>query len=284
MNRMESHRYRSQIEQLIQGFSAETIGMLTSLSDEALQEKLDGIINFPIILRDHTDSELIEFYYTSSYVYLLETLNVPKDAKLFEIAAGDTIFIPKALNAHAELGAKYVTANLNTKLSRGFKEKASVLDIEIQVIEDDGVNILNYCGQGSMDVVVFHHAMNDIIQTIIAQREGIDTIQVDWWTAEPQMLQAVMAYHNRGELKSAAYDEFIHIIETCMKLLKEDGYFIFDNCTYAGYESMGYSSEFHSNYIELAREWIGEANLGLQEIELPGFDPKWWMVLQKVSL
>lgn len=96
------------------------------------------------------------------------------------------------------------------------------------------------------------------------------------------MLQAVMTYHNTGKLKDAAYNSFIGIIETCNRLLKKGGYMIFDNCTYAGYESMGYSSEFHSSYINLAREWIKEAQLGLEEVEMPSYDSKWWMVLRKV--
>lgn len=282
MNRMEPHKYHSQMEQLTRDFSAETKELITGLSDEALQEKLSGMIAPPITLLQETDTELLQLYYTSSYVYLMEALNIPRDAKLFEIAAGDTIFIPKALDAHAEEGAKYVTANLNLDLTRGFREKTSELCIEIEVIEDDGANILNYCGRGMMDLVVFHHAVNDIIQTIVAQREGLDTIHSDWWTMEPQMLQAVMDYHNRGELKSTAYSEFIGIIQSCKELLKDAGYIILDNCTYAGYENVGYSSEFHSNYIQLAREWINEANLGLEEVELQGFDKKWWMILQKV--
>lgn len=283
MNRTESHKYRSQMDQLTKGFSADSLVLLASLSDEALQAKLDGMISPPITLSERTDPELLQLYYTSSYVHLMKTLNIPKNAKLFEIAAGDTIFIPKALDTYAGTGAKYVTANLNRDLTRGFKEKASDLRIEIEVIEEDGAHIMNYCAPGSIDVVVFHHAMNDIIQTVIAQREGIDTIHSDWWTVEPEMLQAVMAYHNRGELKSVVYDDFINIIDSCIKLLKDGSYIIFDNCTYDGYENVGYSSEFHSNYIQLARDWINEADLGLEEIRIPDYDPKWWMILRKVN-
>ncbi|SMF82673.1 hypothetical protein SAMN05661091_2218 [Paenibacillus uliginis N3/975] len=281
MHLTESNMYRSKINQLSRGFSAETKELIASLSDDELHRRLDGMITPPITLAERSDPEMLQLYYTSSYVHLMEFLNVPKDAKLFEIAAGDTIFIPKALDTHGEEGAKYVTANLNQDLTEGFRDKTAELSIEIQVIEDNGARILNYCGQGSMDVIVFHHALNDIVQTMIAQREGIDTIHSDWWSVEPQMLQAVMDYHNRGELKQAVYGEFISIIETCHQLLKEEGIIIFDNCIYAGYEKIGYSSEFHSNYIQFAREWINEADLGLQEVQVPGFDEKWWMVLQK---
>lgn len=281
MHLMESNMYRSTINELSKGFSVETKERINSLSDAELHRNLDEMITPPITLVEHSDREMLQLYYTSSYVYLMEYLNVPKDANLFEIAAGDTVFIPKALDAYGEEGAKYVTANLNQNLTGGFREKTAELSIEIQIIEDNGARILNYCDQGSMDVIVFHHALNDIIQTMIAEREGIDTIHCNWWSVEPQMLQAVMDYHNRGELKQAVYSDFISIIETSLQLLKEEGVIIFDNCTYSGYEKIGYSSEFHSNYIQLAREWINEADLGLQEVQVPGFDTKWWMVLQK---
>lgn len=156
------------------------------------------------------------------------------------------------------------------------------MQLDVTIIQDDGANIMNYYDGESFEVIAFHHALNDIIQTIIAEIEGIDTIHNDWWTIEPQLLQAVMAYHNSGQLKRAAYEPFIRIIDTCNRLLKKGGLMIFDNCTYAGYESLGYSSEFHSAYISLAREWIHEANLGLEEVEMPAYDGKWWMVLRKI--
>ena len=130
--------------------------------------------------------------------------------------------------------------------------------------------------------MAFHHAINDIIQTIIANREGIDTENQDWWSIEPQMLQAVMEYHRKGTLKDAAYQAFIQIIDTSCKQLKSGGYMIFDNITYAGYDEMGYSSEFHNDYIQLARSWISEANLGLEEIEVDSYDKQWWMIWRKV--
>lgn len=59
------------------------------------------------------------------------------------------------------------------------------MDVSIRVVEDDAANIGLYYPESSFDVVAYHHAINDIIQTIIADREGMDTVNQDWWTIEP---------------------------------------------------------------------------------------------------
>ncbi|MBP1993648.1 hypothetical protein [Paenibacillus eucommiae] len=269
---------------------AETISRLHEMNVEGIDNQLKQVIRNPIDLTGEMSKDLLELYYTASWFNLFEILRVPPDAAVFEIAAGDTIYIPRALNAYSgnttnatnATNATYVTANLNKELSKGFFQKTADLDIQIKIIEDDGVNLLDYYEHDSFEVVSFHHALNDIIQTIIADIEGIDTVNNNWWTIEPQMLQAVMRYNDQGKLKEAAYEPFIKIIDTCTKLLKKGGYIIFDNCTYAGYEQIGYSSEFHSSYIRLAREWITEANLDLEEVELDLYDKNWWMILKKL--
>lgn len=96
------------------------------------------------------------------------------------------------------------------------------------------------------------------------------------------MLRAVMKYYNGGNLKEKAYGSFIEIIEACGRSLKNGGYMIFDNCSFANdYEGLGYSFEFHSSYIDLARQWIKEADSGLTEVNIEGYDKKWWMILKK---
>ncbi|ACX63373.1 hypothetical protein GYMC10_1079 [Paenibacillus sp. Y412MC10] len=58
---------------------------------------------------------------------------------------------------------------------------------------------------------------------------------------------------------------------------------IFDTITYAGYDEMGYSSELHSNYIQLGRSWVSEANLDLEEIEVESDDKQWRMIWRKCN-
>ncbi|WP_144940263.1 hypothetical protein [Paenibacillus sp. 32O-W] len=275
---VETGKFKQHLEKHFPEDVAIRLGGMTAAE---IEREFKQVIQVPIRLSGEMGHELFELFYTASWFNLFDRLQVPADGMLFEIAAGDTVYIPKALDAYSSV-AKYVTANLNKELSENFMRKTASLRIDIRVIQDDGIHILDYYPEGSFDVVSLHHAVNDIIQTIIANQEGIDTVNSNWWTIEPQMLQAVMAYHNRGELKNAAYGGFIGIIETLGKLLKPGGYMIFDNCTHEGYEKLGYSSEFHSAYIQLAREWIQEANLGLEEVKLEAYDSKWWMVLRKL--
>ncbi|CAM3444680.1 MULTISPECIES: hypothetical protein [Paenibacillus] len=263
-------------------FSRDMISELEQMNAVQLENKLKDTLAVPIDISKPRVFEYLQLYYSASWHNLFMELNMPRALSLLEVGSGDIVYIPKALDAYSNNMGTYVTANLNRELTRSFQDKTKGMDINVQVIEDDAANIGLYYPASSFDVVAFHHAINDIIQTIIADREGIDTVNHDWWTIEPLMLQAVMDYHRKGMLKDAAYDAFIQIMDTSRKQLKSGGYMIFDNITYAGYDEVGYSSEFHSSYIELARSWIGEANLGLEEIEIDSYDKQWWMVLRKV--
>lgn len=263
-------------------FSADFAALLDRLNADELEKQLSQVITVPINLSGDMSREWLELYYTASWYNLFEQLNMPPDASIFEIGSGDTAYIPKAMNAYSSgRGGKYVTANLNNELSRGFREKTKDMELTVEIIQDHGASLSKYYSEESFAVAAFHHALNDIIQTIIADLEGIDTIHNNWWEIEPQLLQAVMKYHHAGKLKNAAYEPFISLIDSCRQLLQKGGYMIFDNCTYAGYERVGYSSEFHGDYIDLARAWIKEADLGLEEVEMALYDSKWWMVLRK---
>jgi len=269
-------------ETFMSDFPAEAVARLQRMTADEIEQLLEQMFQIPLNLSHPISVELYQLYYMVSWQQIFAALEFPSDAKVFEIAAGDTVHIPKALDAYSE-HASYITANLNTALSERFMDKVSGLRIDLRIIEDDGVRILDYVPEHSVDLVAFHHAVNDIVQTIIARIEDIDTVNSDWWTIEPQMLQAVMAYHDRGELKAAVFDEFIAIISTCCQLLKPGGYLVFDNCTFEGYEDIGYSTSFHSGYIELTRQWIQEASLGLQEVQLEGYDCQHgWLMLRKV--
>lgn len=263
-------------------FSQDMISELEQMNAVQLEDKLKDILEVPIGISKPRVFEYLQLYYSASWQNLFMELNMPRALSLLEVGSGDIVYIPKALDAYSKHMGTYVTANLNRELTQNFQEKTKGMDINIQVVEDDAANIGLHYPASSFDVVAFHHAINDIIQTIIADREGIDTVNNDWWTIEPLMLQAVMDYHRKGILKDAAYQAFIQIMDTSQKQLKSGGYMIFDNITYAGYDEMGYSSEFHSDYIQLARSWISEANLGLEEIEVDSYDKQWWMILRKV--
>lgn len=201
---------------------------------------------------------------------------------MLEIAAGAAVHIAQALDAYTGNQGQYVSFNLNKELTRSFYQKTTALRLNIRIVEDNALNAPVYYDGETFDIIAFHHAVNDIIQTIIADADGIDTVHCDRKEAEPRMLRAVMKRHDAGILKSVAYPDFIRIVEGCNRVLKRGGIMVFSNFTFAmDYEALGYSMDFHNAYINLARQWIREAGLGLAEVPLDGYDPKWWMALRK---
>ncbi len=255
--------------------------LIDGADTETLEAHVRRVMTSPIRYANAFDRPLYQLYFTASWAELYKTLYKDKKLSILEVATGDAAYVVNALEHAFPSCGEYVTFNLNKKLSASFIAKNSGKAVNIKVIEDDGMNVLNYYAENSFDFIAFHHAINDIVQTIIAETEGIDTINCDWWEKEPEMLRAVMKHHRQGTLKQNAYGGFIKLIEVCSRVLKSGGYMVFDNRTFAIAEDIGYSTEFHDSYINLARSWINESLLPLSEISIDGYDAKWWMILKK---
>lgn len=276
---IKSCRFKEDLEK---DFPKVLLDSLDKMNAVEIEKMLDRIIKVPVTYIEKYDRKLYQFYYCAAWFNIYEKLSMPKNLCVLEIATGEANYVIKALDVYSGSMGKYVTFNLNRELTKNFIDKTRDMAVEVQVVEDNGNNALNYYEENSFDVIAFHHAVNDIVQTIIADIEGIDTINQNWWETETQMLQAVMKYYNQGKLKAAAYDGFIEIIRVCSRVLKKKGYMVFDNRSFCGYEERGYSTEFHNSYINLAREWIKEADLGLEQVHIDGYDENWWMILKKV--
>ena len=63
------------------------------------------------------------------------------------------------------------------------------LDIRVDIVEDNAANLPEHCAAGSVDLICFHHAVNDLLQTAVAHTRGMDTVTVDWWPNEEQMIR-----------------------------------------------------------------------------------------------
>ena len=259
-----------------------TRDILNEMSISEIEKLLNEIFTDTVNLKDDISWLLYESYYIFAWYDLFNKLSLPTDMSIYEIATGDIIYVPQALDIYSAKRGKYITLNLNKELSQNFISKTANLDVNIRIIADNGINILNYYNENTFTVVAFQHAINDIIQTIVAEIEGIDTLNNNWWQIEPQMLRAVYTRYKTGKLKDTVYEKFIDIIKMCYQSLEKDGYMIFNNCTFNNdYNEDDYSLDFHSLYINMAREWIAEADLGLDEINIKGYESKWWMILKK---
>lgn len=261
----------------------DSLDMLEKTDAREIEQTLGKIFTDTVNAEGDAEWALYRVYYILAWHHMFKTLSLPADTSVYEIAAGDSIYVPQALEAYSAGHGSYVTFNLNKELTQNFRAKTKNMRMNIRVIEDNGVHVLRYFQEGSFDVIAFQHAVNDIMQTIVADIDGIDTLHNNWWEIEPQMLQAVYTRYRAGTLKETAYEKFIDIIKVCYQSLKQGGYMIFDNCTFnATYDEAVYSMEFHSLYIDMVREWIAEADLGLEEITVDGYKKKWWMILRKI--
>ena len=246
-----------------------------------LEKHLERVMTSPIKYINNFDRPLYQIYFTAAWSNLFKFLHKDKQIELMEVASGDANYILNALDNYSSEFGSYITFNINKSLTNNLKTKNAQKSVQIKVIEDNGMNALKYFDENSFDFIGFHHAINDIIQTIIAEIEGIDTENCDWWGKEPDMLHAVMKHYKQGTLKTNAYDSFIKLIDVCTQVLMPGGYMIFDNCSFVGYDDIGYSTEFHNSYINMAREWINESGLPLKEITVDGYNSKWWLILRK---
>lgn len=261
----------------------DSLDMLAKSDIREIEQTLGKIFTDTVNAEGSAEWALYRVYYITAWYHIFKTLNLPADMRVYEIAAGDSIYVPQASEAYSAGQSHYVTLNLNKELTRNFISKTEKMGIDIRVIEDNGINVLHYFAENTFDVIAFQHAVNDIIQTIVADIDGIDTLHNNWWEIEPQMLRAVYTRYKAGTLKETAYEKFIDIIRVCSLSLKKGGYMVFDNCTFnATYDEAVYSMEFHSLYIDMVREWIAEAGLGLKEVNIDGYKSKWWMILRKI--
>jgi hypothetical protein len=259
-----------------------TLDMINEMSVLELEKLYRGIFTETVNAAGD-EWGLVWLYFIIAWRDLFVKLKLPANLSVYEIATGDTICVPQAMNIFTHDG-KYVTLNINKELSQSFISKTENLDVDIRIIEDNGVNILNYYAENTFNVVAFQHAVNDIVQTIFADQLGLDTLNNNWWEIEMQMAGAAYRSYLAGTLKRDAGEQFIDIIRVCARSLQQGGYLIFNNATWNRvYNPEDYSLEFHSMYIPIAREWIAEAGLGLEEVDIAGYDKTWWMILKKTA-
>ncbi|MFW6257085.1 MAG: hypothetical protein ACOC2O_02975 [Bacillota bacterium] len=251
---------------------------VTELS-EVINQVLKGTIDFK---NPEYTGEVYHTYFIFCWQEIMKNLDLsPEGPNVLEIASGQSDPVPQALEKYSRGSGTYVTANLNKKLTAGMLKKTKNLNIEVKIIEDNARNLEKYYPENSFDLVSFQHAVNDMIQTIAAQNEGIDTINNDWYDILPLMIEKVNNYFRQNRLQQKTGQEFIDQIKVCSHLLKKGGFLVFNTHVFQMDLDSGYIPELYENYINLAREWITESDLPLKEKKLPGFDKQWWLILKK---
>lgn len=198
--------------------------------------------------------------------------------RLLEIGAGFCDMIPKMMaRAYCGPKTKYATINLNEELTAEFKRKTKDLSIDIEVIEDDAKNITEYATPGSFDIIAFEHSANDVIETIIAEKNGIDTVGTNWLEILPPITELVNDAYRNGTFEELVKKEFLQLISACRNALRPGGCLVFAHYPFQYNLDIGLDPDFNEYLLPAISKWITEAGLG-KEVSIAGFDSPWWLI------
>ena len=218
----------------------------------------------------------------AQWTALCESLGLPERPEVLELCAGGSDPVVVALDVLFGARAQYVTINLNRKLAAELMERSAGLDLKIRVIEDDAQNLRAHFPDGHFDCVCFHHAVNDILQTAMAAKHGLDTRDIDWWPTERRMIEWLDQQHQADGLASAGIPELRAIFEGAARAVKPGGTLCFDHWTWEYHLGLDwFPGDLFNNLIPLAREVALSLSVPLEEVTPAGLDRQWWVVLRR---
>ena len=224
---------------------------------------------------------VLSWYIRSKWTDAFKNIKADAPIEVLELASGGSVFIPQVISKqYNNPQSKYTTFNLNKKLTANCKASTKELPLKIDIVEDAAQNIEDYIGKNKIDAVVFEHAINDILQGMFAERNDIDTIDTDWFEILPKMIEIISAEYRNGTFDAAVKNEFLALLTSCLNVLKPNGVMVFYHFMYQMDLDIGYDAELYENMVNIVRKWIHDAGIG-SEIFFDGFDPQWWMFIQK---
>ncbi len=247
-----------------------------SISETEKLSQLKAIFEKPIA----RFTPVNEVYFRSRWAEVLKTVHPGSALTLLEIASGDADMIPQMM-ARAYPHSRYITANMNRILTERLRQSTKDLAVEVEVIEEDAALIDHHLLAESVDVIAFQHAVNDVIQAILCDQEGVDTIYTDWMKTLPKMIQILQRETAQNTLEQHARSQFLGLLEKLSAVLKKDGVMVMNHYMFQLDLDWGYPPTLWEDLIPITREWI-KALPGLHEIFIDGFDPHWWMFLKKI--
>jgi len=249
----------------------------TQLSKETIDQRLKRICSMPLDGEDFT--VVYSLYSRLKWIDVLKACAPSKGAVVLEVGSGSSTIIPNAMTVY-DPGSKYITANMNKILTEELKKNISKLPIQFEIIEDDANYINNYLSTSSIDLIVFEHSANDVLQAILCGKKGIDTIQNDWFELLPRMIELINREYLEHTLEINLKTEFVQLISNCLAVLKPGGYLTISHYMFQYDLNLGYDSELWQDIVPVIRPWFKELSQG-EEVLIEGFDPQWWLFYQK---
>jgi hypothetical protein len=220
-----------------------------------------------------------EVFFRARWAEVLDATHVGSTLTLLEIASGDTDMIPQIM-ARARPHSRYITANMNKILTARLRAKTQALPLEMVVIEEDAAAIQAHLPAESVDIIAFQHAVNDVLQAILCDQEGVDTIYADWMATLPEMIRIMQGVTGQNSLEQRVKPAFFALLERLLAVLKADGVIVMNHYMLQLDLDWGYPPVLWEDLIPIVREWLKDCP-GCKEVFYDGFDPHWWMFIQK---
>lgn len=221
-----------------------------------------------------------DVYFRSKWAEALNTVHQGQDLKLLEVASGAADMIPQVM-AREYPNSYYITANMNKKLNEGLMKKTDDLTLKVEIIEDDAALIDKHIGRGTVDIIAFQHSVNDVLQAILCEKEGIDTINTDWMETLPLMIKILQKEMKEGTLEKNTKKPFINLMRSLLKVLKTDGFIVINHYMFQLDLDWGYPAELFENIVPMTRKWLKELS-ECKELYYDEFPSQWWIFLKKM--
>jgi hypothetical protein len=249
------------------------------ISDDDKIKTLKNLITMPV---DFTIWPMYDWFFRTRWLEAIQAVNLTAPASMLELASGSTDMLPKILaKFYYHQKTRYTTANLNKQLTAEFKEKTKDLPVKIDVLEDAAQKIEKYFDNNKVDVIVFEHSFNDIVETMIAEKHGIDTINSNWWDILPQIIKLTNEAYIDGTYEVIIKGEFLQMLRSLLNILKPGSFIISHQFQYQGDLDLGIIPEIWTDLISTVRKWMNGENIGT-EVFFEGFEPNYWMFIKNI--
>ena len=134
----------------------------------------------------------------------------------------------------------------------------------------------------SLDLIVFEHAMDDIVLEAVARHEdlGPDEEEPGEYSPRPRALRA---YWRSGDLEEVAAPFFVDVLADCRGVLASSGRIVLHHRIVDADLVTGQPMEVYAEYIQLARRWIADSAVELREVPVDSLHPQWWLCLERAE-
>lgn len=246
-----------------------------SIPDREKELELNNLLTMPI----NKFTVVNELYFRSKWAFLFNRIFGERPITLLEVASGDADIIPQSLS-RSNPDSIYFTANMNKALNKSLLRKTEGLNLTFHLINDDAVRIEQYVGHKTVDIIAFQHGVNDVLQAILCDRNGIDTVNTDWMEVLPSMIKILQNETSAGTFENNVKVPFLNLIRTLLSALKDDGIIAISHYMFQLDLDWGYPKNLFQNMLPIIRTWL-KNETSLKETYLDGFEPQWWLFLKK---